>query len=319
MTRRIRRSVDAPFTLTDEQKMALYLLIRYDHAQNGAHDFDGPDPGYTEEQLKTFLRRRTMITGMKALFEKYRNRFIGGERFYSHPPHIRDLAKCAFSYSPSGLIGEDGRIDNILNRITAQHKEKLERFNERIVGVFNIYRYAAHIDEDFKAGLSKKKGSPPVEGDATLSGPQIVKAAIEIKPREIGTRFPRFLLHYRGKGKDSINTAVGSVVLIDGGRHIMMFGEDRKTHYPLYIVANYDGEMMRQFNGLVIRLHDTGVFFASRVHFRRTEKKLLDLGNDIRPFPEHDPQIQNELQSTLHMIANVIQHDEFKTTLHMYH
>jgi hypothetical protein len=133
-------------------------------------------------------------------------------------------------------------------------------------------------------------------------------------PRLETQHFPRFQIHYRPKpkGEGNYNTAIGSIVLIEGTKHLLFFGEDQRTNYPLLIVTNYDPEGMDRFNGLVIRLHETGRFFASRVCFVKIKenskfKTLSDLDSVIGLYSEDDEQIAGEIKDLLGMMINEIE------------
>ena len=274
--------VRAKQELSNEQKLALSIVIHYDKLQgfqNGGRIYEIPESaGFQQKDLKSF-QSRLSVSVTPLIYTYYKGLFANAKQYDASPDFIQSAIRVAFNYLPKGLQGVSGNINDIIERIRSNNSTKVDRFNAKIGGVYFLYRYAAHIDKDFRDSR---------DGGLTLPrNRRVIKACIDIKPVQEGERFPRFELRYRPSYRKDYSTSVGSVVLIDGARHMMMFGEDNRRSFPLYVLVNYDAEQTDSFSGLTIRMHDEGQIFAARVYFKRAEGLTFAQATErIRPFDE---------------------------------
>jgi hypothetical protein len=271
-------------------------------------------PGFTSSALSNFLARLSP-QDETAIFAYFRRVFANDKAYDSAPTYIKHAITAAFNFQPEApSIG--GAIANIINRLAIRDPEKVEAFNASIVGVYDVLRYSAHIDEDLKN--APRDPDPEEKKDRRA---YVVRAALQVFPVERTEQYPRFVIHYRPKprqGYNSFNTVVGTVVLIEGGKHMLFLGEDRKTNYPLFMMVNYDPEGLDGFNGLVVRLHETGRIFASRVCFGATTSTLIELDELIGLFPEHAPEIADLIEQRREMMINYVAKSG-RSGLHMHY
>lgn len=273
----------------------------------------------SSEGLKAFVQRLTSVDELPLIYEFFHSIYANEQKFGTSPDYIKAAIKVAFSFTPRGLQADSGEIEGIMQRLASQHEGRIKQFNETMPDTYLFYRYAAHIDDHYRRAIEGHDHSIGTSNaDNTGPRPHIVKASIKITRPLINSKFPYFELHYRPSTDVTINTAIGSVILIDGAKHMLFFGEDQRTNYPLYIMANYTPQSAGQFNALVVRLHEGGKIFASRVCFVRAKKDMTELDKEIGLFQEDDASLKDEVKDLLSMINNHVGFDG-KTALVIKH
>lgn len=200
--------------------------------------------------------------------------------FDASPSYIRRAILIAFpSIERAGAIIR-GEVGEIFARCASEDEEDLAAIDSTYSGVFDIYRYAAHLKNEQEPRIIED----PDTGNKKVIG-KVVRAAMQIFPREPGAQFARFQLKYKPYPKENkrpANTTDGSLIVI--GQHMYFIGYENGTKYPLVISCLFDREVSYDFYGLVLRKHDKGgPIFSSRVYFRKN--------GDIQEISELDDEL----------------------------
>ena len=153
-----------------------------------------------------------------------------------------------------------------IRRITQEGEHVAGALLSEFGGLWDVIRFSAHGDQDhFKS-----------------HDPRVMRAVLQIRGDDgAEDAQPEFEIRYR-PGKlvpdDTFEVSKGLVFVLGQGAHLLFFGWEDGSKYPLLIFATRDnGEKNKPiFFGLVIRRHEKGHIFASRVMFLRSGAKHLD-------------------------------------------
>jgi hypothetical protein len=143
-------------------------------------------------------------------------------------------------------------------------------------GVYRVIRYSAHASP----------GEIPIWGKSTDEPADVwtVLATMEIRRNRDEHQDPIFEIHYKPGQSDKRThvTIKGSVVPVGGGHHLFFLGGE-KQGYPLCIFSPILVGRPTEFPGLIVRKHEYGPIFASRLLFVRAEEatQLSDLDEEI--------------------------------------
>jgi hypothetical protein len=200
-------------------------------------------------------------------------REVANERFVrSAPIYIQKAVELAYGY-----VLPDGPKDDFLHDVVSQIADRkaetttstidfLENLSVSFSGIWDVVRYSARDEPN------------------APSAPEgfLMRLAMEIEPRGAPGHFPRFTVRYR-PGVEADSTAYriskGIVMSIGGGAHMLFFGYEEFSKYPLLIIANQErrnSKHLGSFTGLVLRRHEKGHIIAARVFFCRSVAKSLD-------------------------------------------
>jgi hypothetical protein len=166
-----------------------------------------------------------------------------------------------------------GIIQDIFQNIADARSEEKQNVAFSYAGVWNILRYAAHdTSHDFKAiDLGEGKFDALVVRAAMVIG--------EYYPKT--DDFPAFKIHYRpglAKHLAPIKYTDGCVVPHRRGPHLLFFGAEEDSGYPLSITTLRAHARQTEFWGIVKRrIESNQRFTATRVAFFRTEKSIAEL------------------------------------------
>ena len=165
-----------------------------------------------------------------------------------------------------------GLIQEIFENIAHATDEQKESVGICYSGTWNTLRYAAH---DIESGF---KAIPQADGHDAL----IVRAAMVVSPYDPNTGdFPAFEIHYRpgmARNMAPIKRTRGCVVPHRAGPHLLFFGAEEDSGYPLSITTQRMLSPQINFRGIVKRRIETNQqFMAARIAFFRTERSVADL------------------------------------------
>lgn len=191
------------------------------------------------------------------------------EKYYTYPLHIRNAIRVAYNYTPPTET-----IDEIMSAPQTGDKQYIDEFCQEYAGVYDVFRYAAHLESELKTYDLE---------DGTV-GAWMVRASLEILPSKPGQEMPDFVLHYRpGPISDTggYSIATGKVIIVD--RTFFYFvGYEQKIRFPIFIACAVSELGKLEFRGLVLRRHGEGRLFSSRVIIRLSKKKTLaELNREI--------------------------------------
>ena len=282
---------DGDGKLSKDQRIALMLVTRY----YLGHVYDGESKGkkkpLAEKELfpKLYSRkwRQAVDEDERAASHAFNNFLRSGapkaaEYFYEYFKPLRGR----FSKAPDfvqhmyGIFyGEmteqssgDASMKSIIGKITEDAINKdgtIEKIATSYAGRFDVLRYSAHLRQP-----DKKR--PP--------DPRIMRAALEIFAPVRDNNLPTFEIRYRPHSlddKDGYFGSQGTVYPLGTGEHLLFLGWEDPSKYPLVIVAKLERQPAGRkkaglFQGLVIRRHEFGHIFASRVLFVRSPAPSLD-------------------------------------------
>lgn len=184
------------------------------------------------------------------------------------------------------VIGENkvsnhADINDVLKQCLIKDPEDIERFIENYSGVYQVWRFAAHV-----AGAAAPRLVDG--GDKPTYEPLVVKAALKIERGEILPIFSiRYLPHaVSGKGKERLINGVVARVGIPG--HIYFFGHEEDSGYPLFMVGKHELVEPEEINCFVVRKHEGNPIFMSRVVLDKLEKDAIFENLDIGMYPKSE-------------------------------
>jgi hypothetical protein len=264
--------------LSQDQRSAVMLLAHYflaqprglrsklfdaiiQHGWSNAVDFDR---GMAKKDFDNFLSTGSR-KGAQYIHDFFAERMANTAYYRSAPIHIQNLITAAFGFRPGEALAGSTFVETLEN-IVDNRPGSLERLILQYAGVWEVFRFSAH-------------GS----GDGYQSrDPHVVRSALQIMPTQIGGSA---IFEMRSRPGNALIAnpvkARGQIFLIGHGDHMKFFGWESRSRYPIDIFASLNGglemdESINAFLGLMIRRHENGDLFASRVAFLRSDAASLD-------------------------------------------
>lgn len=232
--------------------------------------------------------------------ERLEKHYTNPLKFSASPTSIQNLVKEAFPGAELPDVGTRTLVEDVFARARSTREDDLAALKTTYPGFYDIYRFAAHMPGEDESEPVEVDGVPTYQG-------KYVRAVMEISPPKDDEPFATFSLRYKpaavGQNRTP-NTSEGAVLVVQ--QHLYFIGFENSSTYPLIICTHFNRAVAEDFHGLVLRYHDKGLPFASRVNLRKTTEfnaiddadSLLGIGDPVE-FPQEIQEVSDHFMNTI--------------------
>lgn len=226
------------------------------------------DPA-AKKSFDNFLRTGSPKSS-EYVYEYLRPHMIDPRFYPTAPKPVKKAIEVAFEHDVEPHPFRDGNaLSETIRKITEQGQPFAKRLVDGYMGIWDVVRYSAHGDQDHRPSRD----------------PKIMRAVMKISEpttKDVAAEFEILYQPHSLENTSQARSCRGAVLVLGRGEHLMFSGwEDRDTKppYPIEIFA-LPGEAHKGdvslFFGLVVRRHEYGPIFASRVMFLRSKASSIE-------------------------------------------
>ena len=263
--------------LSDAQRVALASVIQYyfvlGHKKGnpptraGIADAAGlkdivDDKKHPRKLLDNFLASANKLGADKLCL--YFTPIIEKDAFYNNAPAYIKIAidsilnKQHEQHEPEHYINILG-LSKIIDRIAQKDPSEISNVSDVYSGVWSGIRFSAHTEQEVRRQIVN---DDMVDPNVVLVGMSVIGM-----DEQKGSHYPSFEIKFRPLSSHILRRITGTIMCEKGGNHVHFIGFEYNSGSPIHISAVRDREVSSSFSGLLMREHERGPLFVSRIMF----------------------------------------------------